>query len=89
MTPSHKNLNSGSMVMNPTSIHEDMDSIPGRAQWAKGSGIAMSSGIGHRCSSDLVLMWLWHRLSAAALIQPLAWELPYAAGAALKKQNRI
>ena len=24
-------------------------------------------------------------LAAAALIQPLAWELPYAAGAALKK----
>ena len=28
---------------------------------------------------------LWHRLAAAALIQPLAWELPYASGATLKR----
>jgi len=38
--------------------------------------------------SDLALLWLWHRLAAAALIGPLAWELPYATGAALKKQNK-
>ena len=31
---------------------------------------------------DPVLLWLWYRLMA--LIQPLAWELPYAAGVALK-----
>ena len=37
-----------------------------------GSGIATSCGIGHRCGSDPVLMWLWHRLTAAAQIQPLA-----------------
>ena len=45
----------------------------------------MSCGIGHRCGSDLVLLWLWHRLAAAALIQPLAWELPCVTGMALKK----
>ena len=28
------------------------------------------------------LVWLWRRLVAAALIRPLAWEHPYAAGAA-------
>ena len=28
---------------------------------------------------------LWRRLEAAALIQPLAWELPYASGATLKR----
>ena len=28
---------------------------------------------------------LWHKSAAAAPIQPLAWELPYAAGVALKK----
>ena len=28
---------------------------------------------------------LWHRPAAAALIQPLAWELPYATGTAQKK----
>ena len=31
---------------------------------------------------------LWHRSAATALIQPLAWELTYAAGAALKKQKK-
>ena len=31
-------------------------------------------------AKDLVLLWLWHRLVAAALIQPLAWELSYAKG---------
>ena len=33
----------------------------------------------------MVLLWLWCRLVAAAQIQPPAWELPYAAGAAVKK----
>ena len=54
-------------VTNLTSIHEDMRSILGLAQ----------------CIKDLVLLWLQLRTEAAALIQPLAWELPYAAGEAL------
>ena len=33
-------------------------------------------------------MSLWHRLIAAALIRPLDWELPYATGAALKRQTK-
>ena len=48
----------------------------------------MSYGVGHRRGSDLVLLWLWCRLVAAAPIRPLAWELPHAAGAALKKQKQ-
>ena len=32
-------------------------------------------------------MWLWCRLAAAALIPPLAWELPFAAGAALESKT--
>jgi len=47
----------------------------------------MSCSVGRRCSSDLSFMWLWHRPATAARIQPLAWELPYASGAALKRKN--
>jgi len=48
----------------------------------------LSCGVGRRRSSDLVLLWLWHRLAATALIRPLAWEPPYALGMALKRLNR-
>ena len=32
-----------------------------------------------------MFLWLW--LAAVALIQPLAWELPYAVGTALKRER--
>ena len=48
----------------------------------------MSCGIGQRLSSDLALLWLQHRPAAVARIRPLAWEPPYAVGAALKKTNK-
>ena len=54
-----------------------------------GSGVAVSCDIGHRRSSDLELLWLWCRPAVIALIQPLAWELPYAARAAFKKEKKI
>jgi len=47
----------------------------------------MSCGVGCRCSSDPVLLWLWHRLAAVASIQPLVWEPPYAVGAALRDKQ--
>ena len=45
----------------------------------------MSCGVGRRCSSDPVLLWLRHRLAGTAPIRPLAWEPPYAMGVALEK----
>jgi len=48
----------------------------------------VSCGVGCRCGSDPVLLWLWCRPVAAAPIQPLAWEPPYAVGAALEKAKR-
>ena len=49
------------------------------------SSIALSCGVGHRPSSDLALLWLWHRPATKAPIQPLAQETPYIAGLALKR----
>ena len=42
------------------------------------------------CRLDLVLLllWLWCRPAAVALIQPLPWETPYAEGAALKSKKK-
>ena len=48
----------------------------------------MSCGVGGRQGSDLALRWFWCRPVAIALIRPLAWEPPYAAGVALEKAKR-
>ena len=48
----------------------------------------MSCGVGHRHGSDPALLWLWCRLVATAPIRPLAWEPPYAVGAALEKTKK-
>ena len=47
----------------------------------------MSCGEGCRFGSDPALLWLWRRPVATAPIRPLAWEPPYAAGVALKRQK--
>ena len=48
----------------------------------------MSCGVGHRCGSDLAVLWLWCRPAVTALIGPLAWEPPCAMVAALKRQKK-
>ena len=57
---------------NPTRNHEVAALIPGLAEWVK----------------DKAWPWLWCRPATAAPIRPLAWEPPYAAGAALKSKNK-
>ena len=54
----------------------------------QGSSTAVSCGVGCRCGSDTELLWLWCRLVVIAPIGPLAWEPPYAAGAALEKTKK-
>ena len=53
-----------------------------------GSGTAMSCGVGRRHGSDPALLCLWRRPAATALIRPLAWESPYASGAAQEMAKR-
>ena len=48
----------------------------------------MSCDVGRRLGSDPGLPWLQCRPAAAALIQLLAWELPYVAYVALIKKKK-
>ena len=47
--------------------------------------MAPSCGVGRRRGSDPALVWLGCRSAVVAAIHPLAWEAPYAVGAALKR----
>ena len=52
----------------------------------------MSCGVDSRHGSDPTLLWLWCRPAATAPIRPVAWEVPYAMGAAqemAKKDKKI
>ena len=69
-----------------TRIYVGVGSSPALTQWVKDPELQWA--VDNRCSSYPALLWLWRRQVAAALIQPVAWELPYAAGAALKCKQR-
>ena len=75
-------------VKNPTNIHEDAGQIPGPAWWGKDLEF-LGFSIVRRNGQDPALLWLWRKPAAAAPIRPLAWELPYAVGAALKKDQNM
>jgi len=74
---------------NPTSIHEDVCLIIGLAQWVKGSGVAVSCGVGRRSSSDSMLLWPWCRWAATGPIWALAWQLSDATHVAIKRKKKM
>ena len=78
-----------SSYTNPTSIHEDADSIPGSLASLSGLRIwhCQELCIGQRLGSYPALLGLWHRPAAVAPTWPLAWEFPYATDVALKRKN--
>jgi len=48
----------------------------------------MSCSAGHRHGTDLALPWLRYRLTSAAPIRPLPWELPYVTAAPVKRRRK-
>ena len=65
-------------------LPKDTGSILGLPPWVK---IVASCGVGHRCNSDLALLWLWQRPVAVAPLRTLAWELPCAADVTVKRKT--
>ena len=74
------------MVVNRTSIHEDVGSIPGLAPWIKDLELPQATAQVKMWLGSW--LWLWCGLAAAAPVQPLTWELPYAPGVAPKEKKR-
>ena len=76
----------GAEETNSTRNHEfaGIDPLPHPVGW--GSGIAVSCNVGHRRGLNPELLWC--RSAFVAPSWPLAWEGPYASGAALKSRKK-
>ena len=57
-------------LMNMTSIHENVGSIPGPGLRIRHCCAAMSWGEGCRRGSDPELLWLWCKLTATGQFDP-------------------
>ena len=50
--------------------------------------VVASHSVGHRGGSDPVLLWLWGRPAAAAVMEPLARKFPYVTDTALERKKK-
>ena len=82
----------GSVVTNPTSTHDAEGSLPDLPQWVKDLVLPWAVVWSDPCciavvwSDPCCIAVAW--AGSCSSIRPLAWELPYASGAALKKKKR-
>ena len=72
-------------VTNPTNVYEDMGLIPGLVQWVEDL-VFLWSRVQMQLESTVAVAMA--RVAVAALIQPLAWELPHVTGVALKSKKK-
>ena len=72
-------------LTNPTSIYEDMGSIPGPAHWLR-IWCYCELLCNYQMGLDPLFLWLWEDAGCSSDLT-LAWEPPYAVGVAPKRQK--
>ena len=71
------------------SLCEDVGLIPSLTQWVKDPVLPQSMAWVTDVAQIQCHCTVWYRPAAAALIRPLAWELLYTVGVALKRKKYI